>query len=65
MLIWVMYQDGNFDIVKSFLLDKLITSNKIKKFLRLDGWATIGFSQIRGIGGSYKGTERRGEGQNG
>ena len=59
MHIWIMYENGNFDVVKSFLLDELISSNKIKKFLRSVGWVTVGLNTIRGKGGYYKGPERR------
>ncbi|MDH4220968.1 MAG: hypothetical protein OEW23_19595, partial [Candidatus Aminicenantes bacterium] len=59
MRIWVMYQSGNFGFVTPLLLDDLISANKIKKFLRSKGWATIGISRIRGNGGIYEGPERR------
>jgi len=59
MHVWIMYQNGNFDIVKSFLLEDLISSNKIKKFLRSEGWITVGVNTIRGQGGYYEGPERR------
>ncbi len=45
--------------IEPSLLDELIASNKIRKFLRSDGWATVGIDPIRGYGGSYKGSERR------
>ena len=59
MLIDVVYNDNKHDMVDPFLLDELITSGKIKKFLRSEGWATIGSDPIRGTGGLYKGPERR------
>lgn len=59
MVIRVMYHNLKYDMVKSSSLDELIASGKIKKFLRSDGWATIGISPIRGIGGNYEGAERR------
>jgi hypothetical protein len=61
MLIEVMYQNNEYGMVKPFLLDKLIASGKIIKFLRSDGWVTIGVDRIRGArnGGCYKGPERR------
>jgi perosamine synthetase len=55
MPIKVVYENE----VESSLLDELIASNKIRKFLRSDGWATVGIDPIRGHGGSYKGSERR------
>ena len=59
MLIKVMYQNNEYGTVNPFLLDELIASGKIKKFLRSGGWATIGIDPIRGTGGHYKGPERR------
>jgi hypothetical protein len=59
MLIKVMYQNNEYSMVKPFLLDELITSGKITKFLRSEGWVTIGLDPIRGSTGYYKGTERR------
>ncbi|MEW6569961.1 MAG: GSU3473 family protein [Nitrospirota bacterium] len=59
MLIEVVYNDNKHDMVDPFLLDELITSGKIKRFLRSEGWATIGSDPIRGTGGLYKGPERR------
>jgi diguanylate cyclase (GGDEF)-like protein/PAS domain S-box-containing protein len=59
MLIKVMYQNNEYGKVNPFLLDELIASGKIKKFLRSEGWATISIDPIRGTGGHYKGLERR------
>lgn len=59
MLIRILYLNNNYDMVKLFYLDELIVLRKIKKFLRSDGWATIGLDPIRGMGGSYNGPERR------
>jgi len=59
LLISVLYHDDEQDIAKPYQLDKLISSGKIKKFLRSSGWITVGVDPIRGMGGSYKGPERR------
>jgi PAS domain S-box-containing protein len=59
LLIEVMYQNNEYGKVNPFLLDKMIASGKIKKFLRSEKWATIGIDPIRGTGGHYKGPERR------
>ncbi len=59
MVIRVMYYNNKYDMVKPSFLNELISSGKIKKFLRSDGWATIGISPIRGMGGAYRGPERR------
>ena len=57
----VKYQNSNYDIVPDFMLHQLISSRKIKQFYRFseERWVTIGSDRIRGIGGSYSGTERR------
>jgi hypothetical protein len=59
MLIKVVYRNDKHDMIKPFLLDSFIFSNKIKKFLRSDGWTTIGIDKTRGKGGYYEGIERR------
>lgn len=59
MLIRVIYQNDKHDMVKPHHLDELISSNKIKKFLRSQGWVTIGVDPVRGMGGTYNGPERR------
>lgn len=59
MLVRVMYQNAKFDMVKTFVLDELISSGKLKKFHRSQEWVTVGVDPVRGMGGSYKGPERR------
>ena len=59
MLIKVIYQNDKYDMVKPINLDTLLFSNKIKKFLRSEGWVTVGVDKIRGSGGHYEGPERR------
>ena len=60
MLIEVMYQNDEMGMVEDFQLDELISSNKIKKFLRSEGWVTIGVDPIRKESRvHYKGRERR------
>jgi PAS domain S-box-containing protein len=59
MLIKVVDSYNNHDMVDPFLLDELIASGKVKKFLRSEGWVTIGIDPVRGTGGYYKGPERR------
>jgi hypothetical protein len=59
MLVRVMYKNNEYGMVKPFLLDELIASGKIAKFLRSDGWVTIGIDRIRVSDYLYKGTERR------
>ena len=60
MLIKVMYQNNEIEMVEAFQLDTLISSNKIKKFLRSEGWVTVGIDPIRKESRvNYKGSERR------
>ena len=41
MLTSVIYQDNKMSMVDDFRLDGLIASNRIKLFLRSDGWVRI------------------------
>ena len=60
MRIKVIYQTNEIDVVESSQLDTLISSNKIKKFLRSEGWVTVGIDPIRKESRvNYKGSERR------
>ena len=59
MVLRVMYKNNKYDMVKASRLDELIDSGKIVKFHRSDGWATIGFTRLRGTGGIYNGPDRR------
>jgi hypothetical protein len=60
MFIKVMYQNNEIEMVEASQLDTLISSNKIKKFLRSDGWVTVGIDPIRKESKvNYKGSERR------
>jgi hypothetical protein len=47
MFIKVMYQNGEIAKVEAYQLDELLVNNKIKKFLRSDGWCTVGVDPIR------------------
>jgi hypothetical protein len=58
-LIKAIFRGGRCDYLNPFLLDRLIYSGYIQKFLRSDGWVTVGEDRIRGTGGKYKGIERR------
>jgi len=59
MYVKVIYKNNEYDTVKPILLDELITSGQIDKFLRSEGWATIGIDPVRGTGGYYSGPDRR------
>ncbi|HOP63264.1 MAG TPA: hypothetical protein PK358_10555 [Spirochaetota bacterium] len=56
----VMYQDNKLGEIDNVLLDEMISANKIKMFMRSDGWAVVGSSHMRGEGGPYEGIDRRG-----
>ena len=59
-MIRIMYYDNSYDMVKAFRLDDLIPKGKIAKFLRSDGWVTVGVDPIRsGKSENYHGPERR------
>ena len=59
MLIRIMYEDERYDLVKPFVLKEFISEKRIRKFLRSDGWVTIGIDPVRGEGGPYSGPDRR------
>jgi len=59
MLISVEYSNDKYDLVKPFLLDKLIASGQVKKFFRLGQWATAQQYRIRRNDAQYDGLERR------
>jgi hypothetical protein len=60
MMIRIMYNDGNFDIIKPGLLNALIEKEAITSFKRSDGWIVIGRDPIRRGGNrAYAGPERR------
>jgi hypothetical protein len=60
MMIRVMYGDDTYDVVKSSQLDDLILSGKVVRFLRSEGWITVGVDPIRSYARDwYHGPERR------
>jgi hypothetical protein len=59
MLINVKYSGGRYDQIKPWLLDELILKGSIQSFQRSTGWVSIGKYNIRGMGGNYRGPERR------
>jgi hypothetical protein len=55
-----MYQNNEIEMVKASQLDTLISSTKIKKFLRSEGWVTVGVDPTRKERKvNYKGSEKR------
>jgi hypothetical protein len=61
VLIPVIYRDNEMDLIDASHLNELIASNKIKKFLRSEGWVTISRGHIRRSRPNYLGRERRQE----
>jgi len=60
MLIPVIYSNGRYDMVKDFMLTRMIEQQEIVQFKRKEGWIAIQFDQIRGQGyAAYAGPERR------
>jgi len=61
MLIQVNWTNNRYDYVKDFMLDSLIESGKVARFLRSSGWVTVGVDPIRNPKkkGDYAGPERR------
>ena len=61
MRITVVYQNGDTGSVDPKELEELIQTKKIRKFLRAEGWCTIGTDPTRQAGNAdYTGPERRG-----
>lgn len=60
MLIQVGYDDGKYDYVKDFMLDKMIELGAIASFKRSTGWVRIGIDPVRQRrSDNYGGIERR------
>lgn len=60
MVIRVIYDNGSYDMVKAARLDDLIPSGKVVRFLRSDGWVTVGVDPVRAPHpAKYDGPERR------
>lgn len=50
MLIPVIFNNGQQDMVKPFVLDRLIEAGSISSFRRSSGWIVIGRDPIRSSG---------------
>lgn len=60
MLIPVIYPNGNHDMVKDFLLNKMIEQQEIIQFKRKEGWIDIKSDKVRAQSRKfYNGPERR------
>ena len=55
----VIFQNNKEGLIDPCMLDQMISANRIKMFMRSDGWAMVGISPMRGSGGIYDGLERR------
>ena len=57
----VVYSNNRYDVVNDSLMQELIEKNLIKKFLRSDGWVTVGVDPTRRMTHplNYHGSERR------
>jgi two-component sensor histidine kinase/PAS domain-containing protein len=61
MSVKVIYKNDMPAEIEPSLLDELLSPNLIKKFLRSDGWVTVGIDPIRSLQATgYSGMERRG-----
>jgi hypothetical protein len=47
MLIRVMYDNGQFDMVKPQMLDTLLETNRVTSFKLDEGWAVVGRDALR------------------
>jgi len=60
VLVTVVYKNNKMGLVDASRLDELISSKKIKTFLRSEGWVTIGVDSVRRERGCpYEAPERR------
>lgn len=61
MLVQVHWTNNHYDYVMDFMLDSLIASGVVARFLRSSGWVTVGVDPIRSGGQdpAYQGVERR------
>lgn len=62
MLVQVHWTNNRYDYVKDFMLDSLIESGVVARFLRSSGWVMVGVDPIRSgtPDHCYQGMERRG-----
>ncbi|HKN19168.1 MAG TPA: hypothetical protein VJW95_05170 [Dissulfurispiraceae bacterium] len=59
MLVKIMYQNDTLAEVEPSSIDELISSAKIKKILRSDGWVSVATAALRGRILGHEGPERR------
>jgi hypothetical protein len=53
----VVFNDDSVGFVKETQLNALITSGRVKSFLRSDGWVRVGVDPVREI--RFQGRDRR------
>jgi hypothetical protein len=53
----VVFNDDSVGFVKEAQLNALITSGRVKSFLRSDGWVRVGIDPVREI--RFQGRDRR------
>ncbi len=53
MMIRVEYHDGQQQLVRPYLLNKLIAEKAIARFERSDGWAVLGAAPLRAMDGRH------------
>lgn len=61
MLLYVRYQNNDYDVVDAQTLDNLISGKRVRQFYRRseERWINVSSDPIRGLGGEYSGPERR------
>jgi hypothetical protein len=59
MFITVMYRNGKVGMVGIDQLDELIRSHKVIKFMRSEGWVSIGIDPIREFDEDFTSPEKR------
>ena len=47
MLIRIMYKNGEFEMVKPYLLSQLLWENRVQTFKRSEGWVVVGKDPLR------------------
>ena len=61
MNVKVVFEDNRMGEIDKDQLNEMIAMNKVRMFMRSDGWAMVGIAEMRGSGGDvYAGPDRRG-----
>ena len=59
VLIPVVLKDGTYQNVFADALNRLLAARKVMAFKRRSGWVMVDTDPVRGIGGRYRGPDRR------